>query len=84
MKPAILVQTGGADPMVTKDQVQAFEQEMKDAGANVKVITYPGAKHAFTNPDADKSGVEGLKYDREADRKSWDAAVKFLRQVFGS
>jgi dienelactone hydrolase len=84
VQPAILVQTGGSDPMVSKDQVQAFEKEMKDAGASVKVITYPNAKHAFTNPDADKAGMEGLAYDREADRKSWEAAVTFLKQVFGT
>lgn len=84
VKPAILVQTGGADPMIPQDQVQAFEQEMKEAGANVEVVRYPGAKHSFTNPDADKAGVEGLAYDRQADRESWAAAVAFLKRVFGS
>lgn len=83
VKPAILVQTGGADPMIKPDQVQQFEKEMKDAGANVKVITYPDAKHAFTNPDADKVGLPALQYSKEADRKSWDAAMSFLAQVFG-
>jgi dienelactone hydrolase len=86
VKPAILVQTGGADPMIKKDQVDAFEKEMKDAGANVKVITYPKAKHAFTNPAADKvpgMGGTALKYDKDADRKSWDAAMSFLKGVFG-
>ena len=36
VKPAILVQTGGADPMVPRERVQAFEKEMKDAGARVR------------------------------------------------
>jgi dienelactone hydrolase len=84
VKPAILVQTGAADPMITQDQVQAFEKEMKDAGANVKVVTYPGAKHSFTNPAADKAGVGGLAYDRKADQESWAAAMRFLKQVFGT
>ncbi|BDG05331.1 dienelactone hydrolase family protein [Anaeromyxobacter oryzae] len=84
IKPAILVQTGGADPMVPPEQVQQFEQEMKDSGAKVEVITYPGAKHSFTNPDANKAGVEGLAYDHDADVKSWSAAMKFLKQVFGT
>lgn len=83
VKPAILVQTGAADPMITADQVAAFEKEMKDAGANVKVITYPGAKHSFTNPDADKAGMDGLAYDANADRESWAAAMTFLKGVFG-
>ncbi len=83
VKPAILVLTGGADPMITAAQVQAFEQEMKDAGANVKVITYPNARHSFTNPDAGKAGMEGLAYDAAADQQSWEAAMAFLKQRFG-
>ncbi|HVI96850.1 MAG TPA: dienelactone hydrolase family protein [Anaeromyxobacter sp.] len=84
VKPAILVLAGGADPMVTAEQVQAFEQEMKSAGARFEVITYPNAMHAFTNPDADKAGVPGLKYDAQADKESWQAATQFLKKVFGA
>jgi hypothetical protein len=40
-------------------------------------------RHAFTNPDADKVGSEALRYGPGADTKSWDAAVKFLKRVFG-
>jgi len=83
VKAKILVQTGGADPMVPKEQVAAFEKEMKDAGVSVKVITYPKAKHGFTNPNADKVGMDGLAYDADADKKSWDELMKFFKQVFG-
>lgn len=83
VKPAILVQTGGADAMVPPEAIQAFEKEMKDAKANAKVIVYPGARHAFTNPDADKVGMENLRYDPRADQESWDAAVKFLKANVG-
>jgi dienelactone hydrolase len=55
---------------------------MKDAGAKLDVIVYPKAKHSFTNPDADKSGVDGLSYDADADKKSWDELVKFFKDVF--
>jgi dienelactone hydrolase len=83
VKPRILVQTGGADPMITAVQVDKFKKEMKDAGAKVEVIVYPKAKHSFTNPDADKAGMDGLAYDADADKKSWDELVKFFKQVFG-
>jgi dienelactone hydrolase len=82
VKSQILVQTGGADPFVSKEQVEAFKKEMKDVGAKVDVITYPGAKHSFTNPDAGKFGMDAMAYDAEADKKSWDAAIKFLKPVF--
>jgi dienelactone hydrolase len=80
VKTAILIQTGGADPMIPPEQVEAFTKEMKDAGAKVEVVTYPKAKHSFTNPDAGKAGMDALAYDAEADKKSWERLVKFLKQ----
>jgi len=84
VKPRILVATGGGDPMVPKEQVEALKKEMKDAGANFEVVTYPGAKHSFTNPDAGKAGMDGLAYNATADRESWKAAMKMFHEVFKS
>ncbi len=84
VKAHILVQTGGADPNIPKEQVEAFEKEMKDAGVDAKVIVYPNAKHSFTNPDADKAGMPALAYDPQVDKQSWAEAVKFFKQVFGT
>lgn len=81
---SILIQTGGKDPMVTRVQVQALEKEMKAAGVKVKVITYPNAKHGFTNPDADKAGMEGLAYDAKADEASWPAMLKYMKATLGT
>jgi dienelactone hydrolase len=49
---------------VPKAKVDAFAKELKDAGAKVTVIAYPNAKHSFTNPDADKVGMEALQVRR--------------------
>lgn len=84
VKPRILVQTGGADPMIPAEQVKAFEEEMKAAGAAARVITYPTAKHAFTNPDAGKAGMESLAFDADADARSWAEAAKFFKETFGT
>jgi dienelactone hydrolase len=81
VKPAILIQTGGADPMVPPAKVKAFAKELKDAGANVDVVVYPEAKHSFTVPGADKDGMEGLKYDPDAARKSWARMIEFLKKT---
>jgi dienelactone hydrolase len=83
VKPRILVNVGADDPFIPKAQVEAFEEEMKAAGARYEVITYPGAKHGFTNPDAAKAGMDALAYDRAADEKSWAAAMKMFGEVFG-
>ena len=57
---------------------------LTEAGAKFEIISYPGAKHAFTNPDADKTGMAALAYNAEADQKSWAALLAFLKDVFGS
>jgi dienelactone hydrolase len=45
-------------------------------------VSYPGAKHGFTNPDADKAGMDALGYNADADKKSWAALVKMFKEVF--
>ena len=82
IKPRLLVLTGAADPMVPPQEVDAFRREMEAAGATFEVISYRGARHSFTNPDADKAGMEALAYDAEADRQSWAALLALLRQVY--
>jgi dienelactone hydrolase len=82
IKPRILVLTGAADPMIPPVEVDAFKQEMTAAGATFEVVSYPGAKHSFTNPDADKAGMEALGYNAEADQKSWAALLAMLKQVY--
>jgi dienelactone hydrolase len=81
IKARILVMTGAADPMVPPAQVDAFKQEMTAAGATFEVVSYPGAKHSFTNPDADKAGMAALGYSADADRQSWAALLAMLKQV---
>jgi len=83
VKARILVNTGGKDPMIPREQVAEFKAEMKRAGARAEVITYPSARHSFTNPDAGKAGMEALAYDAGADRKSWKAATAFLKRSLG-
>lgn len=82
VKARVLVLTGAADPMVPPEQVEAFNKEMKAAGAKFQVVSYPGAKHGFTNPDADKAGMDALAYNAEADKKSWAAMLELFTQVF--
>jgi dienelactone hydrolase len=86
IKADILVFTGEDDPFAPKEQVEAFEAEMKAAGARYRVIRYPGVKHSFTNPDADRLGKANdmpLEYNAAADRDSWEKTLVFFRKIFG-
>jgi dienelactone hydrolase len=85
VKAKILVLHGGDDKFTTAEQIEAFRQEMKNAGADVRFITYPGASHSFTNPAATELGKKynlPLAYNAEADRKSWEELKKFLKNIF--
>jgi dienelactone hydrolase len=85
VKAKILVLTGTADPFIPEEQIQAFEKEMKAAGVEYELISYPGVKHSFTNPNADsvaeKFGMP-LAYDAAADKDSWERMQVFLRDIF--
>jgi len=86
VKADVLVLAGGADPYVTKDQVDELDRELKSAGARYKIVTYPGAKHAFTNPAAREYGgqqfdMPGDEYNADADRRSWNEILAFLERV---
>jgi dienelactone hydrolase len=80
----VLVCHGAADPLVPPDQVKAFEREMRRARADYKIIPYEGAKHAFTNPDADKYKMPPVSYNKAADEKSWQDMQSFFKDIFGA
>ena len=82
VKALVLVYTGAADPMVPADQVEAFRKEMAAAGAKVDIVSYPGAKHGFTNPAAGSFGMDALAYDAAADKASWAAMLKAFKGAF--
>lgn len=84
IKAKILVLTGADDPFVPAEQVEQFKKEMDAAKADYKVIAYPGARHSFTNPDADEFGKKfnmPLAYDKAADEASWKEMQDFFRVV---
>ncbi len=81
----VLVLTGGADPFVTEEQISKFQEQMKAAGADFRVVTYPGAKHSFTNPESDKFGRKfgmPLAYNLDADQQSWKEMKDFFDRIF--
>jgi dienelactone hydrolase len=84
IKARILVLHGAADTFIPAEAIAAFKQEMADAKADMTFVSYPGALHSFTNPDADeyakKFGMP-IAYNAEADRLSWEALTKFLAEV---
>lgn len=84
IKGKVLVCHGGADPLVPKEQFDAFLKEMADSEAEWQVSVYGKAKHSFTNPDADKFGMAPVGYNKNADERSWYEMAGFLKEVLAA
>jgi dienelactone hydrolase len=79
----ILVEHGSADGFVPAERVARFQEALEKAGADWRMVINGGAKHSFTNPGADAYGIDGLGYDAEADRRSWQDMQRFFVDIFG-
>lgn len=81
IKAKILILNGADDPFVKREQYDTLKKELDAAKANYQVIEYPGAVHAFTNPEATALGEKfklPLKYDANADQASKAEAAKLF------
>ncbi len=83
VKGKILVANGAADTFIPAESVAAFSKAMKDAGVDAKVDNYPNAVHSFAVPSADAKKMDGMKYDPDADRKSWAAMSALFERTLG-
>lgn len=70
----ILVMHGTADKAITMDQFAGLAQELEAAGVDHEMITYGGARHAFTV-------FGGSRYQEAADKKSWQRFTQFLENT---
>jgi dienelactone hydrolase len=83
VKAKILICHGAADPMTKPGAVEQYTAAMEKSGLDWQLIIYGGAKHSFTNPDADKAGMEALGYNKSADQRSWAEMQVFFKEIFG-
>jgi dienelactone hydrolase len=70
-KGEVLIMHGTADSNVTMDHFAALANELESAGIPHEMITYGGARHAFTVFNENR-------YQEKADKKSWLRFAKFL------
>ena len=80
IKAKILVLHGALDPGVNPE-IPGFQKEMNDAKVDYQFISYSGAVHAFTNPQAGNDISKGAAYNAVADRRSMVAFLDFLNEV---
>jgi len=81
VKAKILILNGADDPFAKREQYDVLKKDFDAAKADYRIIEYPGAVHAFTNPDATELGKKfnlPLRYDAKADQEATAEATKFF------
>lgn len=80
-KASILVLHGADDGFVNAG-LAGFQDEMRKAKADWQLISYGGAVHSFTVPEAGSDPSKGMAYDKAADKRSWAAMKSFFEELF--
>jgi dienelactone hydrolase len=85
LKSKVLVCHGEADQFVNAAEVATFKKQMDSIGAVYTFKSYPGATHAFSNPDATAMGTKfkmPIAYNAAADSASWKDMKDFFGTIF--
>jgi dienelactone hydrolase len=81
----ILVCHGGADKFISDEEIKTFRQNLDSVKVDYSFISYPGAVHAFSNPQATEMGKKfgiPIEYNEAADKKSWADMTAFFNKIF--
>jgi dienelactone hydrolase len=77
----VLVCHGADDPYESKEEITAFQQEMRDTKADWQMIYYANAVHGFTNPEYGNDNSKGAAYNEKAAKRAFDHLTLFLNEV---
>lgn len=80
IKASVLVLNGADDPVVPPEEVQAFEQEMRNAKVDWQLNNYGNTVHSFTNPNANRPGR--AEYNPVVAQRAYTAMRDFLSESF--
>jgi len=83
VKAKLLICHGAADPFIPDEMAQKTRAALDKGNVDYAMIYFGGAQHSFTNPDADKKGLPGMRYNAHADQRSWEAMTGMFHEVFG-
>jgi dienelactone hydrolase len=83
IRSAILVLTGAADPYVKREEIVAFQDGMERTGADWTMITFGGAMHGFSNPEASRHEMPGVAFDARVAERAWQDTLAFLTRALG-
>jgi dienelactone hydrolase len=82
IKAKLLILHGADDPFVKKEDIEAFQSELRAAKVDWQMVYYANAVHAFTQPWVGTDNSKGAAYNAEAARRSWQAMKDFFAELF--
>ncbi len=82
IKAKVLILHGADDPTIKKEDLEAFENEMRGAHVDWQMVAYGNAVHAFTQPWVGTDPSKGVAYNEKAARRSWQAMQDFFGELF--
>lgn len=78
----VLVAHGRDDSMVSMEAIEGLKKELDSADVDYTIDVYDGAKHGFTNPNADERAAKNdvdLGYNETAAKQSWENMLEFMK-----
>lgn len=82
IKAPVLVLHGADDPSVPPKQVEGFIAEMKAASTDWQLVSYGGAVHSFSNPQANVPGRND--YHPQVAARAYKAMNQLFDEVFAA
>lgn len=82
IKGRLLILHGSIDPLVPPADVAATMTDLNAAGVAYKLIAYPRAVHAFTNPEAGSDVTKPTAYDPIAAEDAYAQMRRFFGEIF--
>ncbi|MCG2572604.1 dienelactone hydrolase family protein [Acinetobacter sp. ME22] len=79
-KGSVLVLDGACDPLVPRQQLQDFSEEMKKTELDWQLISYGNTCHSFTEKTANNPGIQ--EYNEKSSKRGFQAMYELLEDVF--
>lgn len=84
IRSKVLICHGSDDPLVKKDAIDAFMEEMRRDKVDWQFVYQGNAVHSFTEPAADQRGQPAFAYNKNAEARSWAAMTHLFNETFGA
>jgi len=78
----VQIHNGADDTFIPAAAIDSFKKALTEAKVPLEFVNYPGAVHSFTVKNADGKSNPGMKYNKDADERSWAAMKKLFDEVF--